>query len=244
MKILQDEADALREILRIAGDHPSKCHCCVANPQKALGVTFGSILRPVFSLLESNRQRSAVSGGTSSRAATAYTPAPNSTSGASSFTKSPTPGGASASGAALNNNGTKNTTQTQGCSSMVPSPTIQIAPTRIIFGIQGVRRSLEIEQIEISGLMNDQIFFSELKTRYKKHCSFFRRFFSPFRFRHCNFVKVGPPKLSFKDYRTDCASSRNSMSIESFLVVRAFQTLMGLLTTTTTFRDTQRQGCH
>lgn len=190
MKILQDQADALREILKIAGDHPSKCYCCMEKPQKALGVTFGSILRLVFSLLESNRQRSAVSERPSSRAAVAYTPAPKITPGASSSTTPLTSGGASAYGVALNN-GTKKTTQTQGCSSMVPSSTTPIAPTRIIFGIQGVRKSLEIEQIEVSSQMNDQIFFSELKTRYKKHRSFFRRFLSPFRFRHCNFVKVG-----------------------------------------------------
>jgi len=243
MKILQDQADALREILRVAGDHPSKCHCCVAKPQIALGVTFGSILRVVFSLLGFNRHRSSMSERTSSKAAVAYTPAPNGTLGASSSTIPPTSGTASAHGLALYN-GTKRTSQTQGCSSMVPSPTILIAPTRIIFGIQGVRKSLEIEQIEISGQMNDQIFFSELKTRYKKHCSFFRRFFSPLRFQHCDFVKVRLLKRSFNNNRTDCASSRSSMSIESFLVVRAFQTLMGLPKTMTTLRDTQQQGYH
>jgi hypothetical protein len=190
VKILQDQADALREILRIAGDHPSKCHCCVKKPQKVFGVTFGSILRQVFSLLESNRQESAVSERASSRAAVAYTPAPKITPGASSSTTPPTSGGASTHGVALSN-GTKETTQTQGYSPMVPSSSTPIAPTRIIFGIQGMRKSLEIEQIEISSQMNDQIFFSELRTRYKKHRSFFWRLLSPFRFRHCNFVKVG-----------------------------------------------------
>jgi hypothetical protein len=149
------------------------------------------------------------------------------------------PGNASENSVALNKNGTKNTTDTQGHVSVAPSPTVQITPMRIIFGIQGVRRSLEIEQIEISSQMNDQSFFSELKTRYKKHRAYFQRFLSPFRFRHCNFVKVGLLGLLYKYQRTDCPSSRNLTSIVSFPAARASQILMGLLKTTNIFQGIQ-----
>ena len=70
----------------------------------------------------------------------------------------------------------------------------QVASTndadRIIFGVQGHRWSVEIEQIKVSDLSADPAFFRELKLRYKKHRNWFKRLFSPFRFRHCRFVKV------------------------------------------------------
>ncbi|EUC48196.1 hypothetical protein COCMIDRAFT_47701, partial [Bipolaris oryzae ATCC 44560] len=49
--------------------------------------------------------------------------------------------------------------------------------------------STKIEQIEICSRMNDQIFLPELKKRYKKHRLMVSRWFSPFRFHHCDFVK-------------------------------------------------------
>ncbi|XP_014560348.1 hypothetical protein COCVIDRAFT_89616 [Bipolaris victoriae FI3] len=163
VRVLQEHAEAVREILKIAADHPLKCHCCTAKPPRASCMVLRSIFRPVLGLLEHNKQRSASSGSSSSKAAMAYTPTSNNTSGASSSNIS--------------------------CGPTAPSPTTQPAPTRIIFGVQGLRKSLEIEQIEICSQMNDQIFFLELKKRYKKHRLMVSRWLSPFQFHHCDFVR-------------------------------------------------------
>lgn len=173
MRVTQEHADAISEILKIADNHPPKCHCCVTKLPRAPRVTLGSIFRPVLDLLENNKQRSAVSGSSSSRAAMAYTPTFNNTSGASSSNVLSNAGLSSASGVSMNKNGNagSNTTQTQRCGPMAPSLTTQPAPTRIIFGVQGLRKSLEIEQIEICNQMNDQLFFPELKKRYQETSS-------------------------------------------------------------------------
>ncbi|KAH7096085.1 hypothetical protein FB567DRAFT_48711 [Paraphoma chrysanthemicola] len=60
---------------------------------------------------------------------------------------------------------------------------------RVLFGVQGPRWSLDLEQIPVTSLLNDPTFFRELKKRYKKHRSVLKRIASPFRFRYCRFVK-------------------------------------------------------
>lgn len=194
MRVLQEHAEAVREILKIAADHPPKCHCCTTEkPPRASCMALRSIFRPVLGLLEHDKQRSASSGSSSSKAAMAYTPTSNNTSRASSSNISSKAGGSNASGVSTNKNGnagSNNTTQTQRCGPTAPSPTTQPAPTRIIFGVQGLRKSLEIEQIEICSQMNDQIFFPEPKKRYKKHRLMVSKWFSPFQFHHCDFVRV------------------------------------------------------
>ncbi|KAH4262248.1 hypothetical protein HBI70_010630 [Parastagonospora nodorum] len=60
---------------------------------------------------------------------------------------------------------------------------------RILFGIQGSKWSLDLEQIQISSLIEDSEFFRELKIRHKRHRSWAKRTLSPFRFRFCRFVK-------------------------------------------------------
>ncbi|KAI4911823.1 hypothetical protein J4E90_006640 [Alternaria incomplexa] len=67
---------------------------------------------------------------------------------------------------------------------VVPDPSL-----RVLFGVQGSRWSLEVEQIS-TALLNDPAFFRELKTRYKKHRHWIKRLISPFRFRFCRFVKL------------------------------------------------------
>jgi len=64
------------------------------------------------------------------------------------------------------------------------------SPVRVLFGIQGRRWSLELEQILLGGLSNDPTFFRELKERYKRHRGLLKRVLSPYRFRFCRFVKV------------------------------------------------------
>jgi len=184
----------------MTGDHPSKCHCCVNRSRKASNITFARILGPVFGLLRRHRQKGAVSGGSSSKAARTYTPALQGAVGATSSTTTPVPGGANTSNTAASNNENNNGIQTQGSHSTAQSTATQKASARVIFGVQGVRRSLEIEQLGIFDDTNDRTFFSELKTQYKKHRSYFGRFVSPFCFQHCNFVKVSPLKPSTKAY--------------------------------------------
>ncbi|KAI4929398.1 uncharacterized protein J4E92_005062 [Alternaria infectoria] len=72
----------------------------------------------------------------------------------------------------------------------VPPNTIPNLSLRVLFGIQGSRWSLEVEQINITAALNDPAFFRELKARYKKHRHWIKRFISPFRFRFCRFVKL------------------------------------------------------
>lgn len=81
---------------------------------------------------------------------------------------------------------TQTTQQASSCASVyVPQ-----SPVRILFGVQGRRWSLELEQIIIAGLSNDPTFFRELKARYKRHRGFIKLLLSPYRFRFCRFVKV------------------------------------------------------
>lgn len=63
-------------------------------------------------------------------------------------------------------------------------------PLWVVFGIKDTNEYDEIENIEVSNLPNDSSFFKELKKRYTKHRWFFQRWFSPFRFRYCDFVQV------------------------------------------------------
>ncbi|KAH7080625.1 hypothetical protein BKA63DRAFT_563300 [Paraphoma chrysanthemicola] len=75
----------------------------------------------------------------------------------------------------------------QATSSSLPRTSLE--SRRILFGIQGSRWSLDLEQIPVTSLLNDPTFFHELKKLYKKHRSLLKRVVSPFRFRHCRFVK-------------------------------------------------------
>lgn len=95
-----------------------------------------------------------------------------------------------------------NTTNPSAVNSSNSSPQVSGQPTavlqtaypdpslRVLFGVQGSRWSLEVEQIDVTTLLNDPAFFRELKTRYKKHRSWIKRLVSPFRFQFCRFVKL------------------------------------------------------
>jgi hypothetical protein len=208
-------------------------------------MTLTRVFMPALNLLGGSRQRSAVSGSSSSRAAMAYTPTPNNTSGVSSSTISSSSVGASVSGVVPQNIGSNNSTQTQRCSPIVPSPILPKAPTRIIFGIQGLRKSLEIEQIMVSNQMNDQTFFPELRNRYKKHRLSLLRWLSPFQFRHCDFVRV---RLSFYTFWTPKSSKLTSLlsseklaSIEFSSRARVFPKKRHLPMTTSTTQNLHRE---
>ena len=60
----------------------------------------------------------------------------------------------------------------------------------ILFGVQGPRRTLELDQIDCESCSSDQKFFRELRQRYPKLRGYLRWIFSVWRFRTCDFVKV------------------------------------------------------
>ncbi|ORY04774.1 hypothetical protein BCR34DRAFT_591111 [Clohesyomyces aquaticus] len=72
----------------------------------------------------------------------------------------------------------------------------------------GVKRGGEhnVAEINVHGLGDDQ-FFKELRAEYYKMKGYLRRFFSVWRFTHCDFVKV----------KLDSRSSKNSIMIVAFL---------------------------
>ncbi|KAI4637814.1 hypothetical protein J4E83_000632 [Alternaria metachromatica] len=128
----------------------------------------------------------AAAGG-SSRASQRYTP--TSTSATSAPVASPqTAGGVNSNLSAPGS--ASSPLQVLGQPATVPSKTVPGPSLRVLFGVQGSRWSLEVEQISVTALLNDPAFFRELKTRYKKHRSWIKRLISPFRFRFCRFVKL------------------------------------------------------
>ncbi|KAI4703158.1 hypothetical protein J4E81_002035 [Alternaria sp. BMP 2799] len=86
-------------------------------------------------------------------------------------------------------NNSNSTPQIAGQPATNPSIVVPDPSLRVLFGVQGSRWSLEVEQIS-TALLNDPAFFRELKTRYKKHRHWIKRLISPFRFRFCRFVKL------------------------------------------------------
>jgi hypothetical protein len=69
-------------------------------------------------------------------------------------------------------------------------PNSRRASSWIVFGIRDPYEYDHIENIEASSLMDDPLFFTELKKRFAKRCWFFQRWISPYRFRYCRFVQV------------------------------------------------------
>jgi hypothetical protein len=60
----------------------------------------------------------------------------------------------------------------------------------ILFGVKGARRTLELAQIDAKRHKDDGLFFMELRMHYKQLRGFWRRWFSVWRLKHCDFVKV------------------------------------------------------
>ena len=66
----------------------------------------------------------------------------------------------------------------------------QLDESRVLFGIQGSRQTLELAQIDATKHSQDDSLFDQMKKDYKKHRGLFRYWLSFWRFRHCTFVKV------------------------------------------------------
>ena len=71
----------------------------------------------------------------------------------------------------------------------------------ILFGVQGPRRTPELDQIDYGSCSSDREFFHELHQRYPKLRGYLRWIFSVWRFRTCEFVKVGVfPSIVIENY--------------------------------------------
>ena len=66
----------------------------------------------------------------------------------------------------------------------------QTKVSRVLFGVKGSRRTLELAQIDTLKHDEDEAFFAQLKRDYKEHRGFWRYWFSIWRFNHCTFVKA------------------------------------------------------
>ncbi|CAN9296463.1 unnamed protein product [Alternaria alternata] len=194
------ERNIIQFAMRSLPQHPSQCHCRGVNcPGKASDTTSQQnpdsiprlqIVPRLWSiaatLIKSTASRSSGSSA-SSKASQRYTPTSSSavpTSTNNSQTTSETDTNSLAT-----DNG-NSSPQISGQSATVLAATSPDPSKRVLFAVQGSRWSLEVEQISITTLLNDPMFFRELKTRYRKHRSWIKRLASPFRFRFCRFVKL------------------------------------------------------
>jgi len=180
-------------------DHPKQCFCChLERPGKTSSATSPQSVdrtpepqtKPWYSNLPMAWTKAAASTAASpshsSTASQRYTPAnPSATS--TMGTNSAAAGETSTNPSAINNS--NSIPQIAGQPATNPSIVLPDPSLRVLFGVQGSRWSLEVEQIS-TALLNDPAFFRELKTRYKKHRSWIKRLISPFRFRFCRFVKL------------------------------------------------------
>ncbi|PSN61897.1 hypothetical protein BS50DRAFT_148013 [Corynespora cassiicola Philippines] len=184
--IAKPQALMIQELLDSLPDHSLQCGCCL--PRQC--ISWKARIELVASSLCHMFAKSMTGPSTpiqQSKAGMRYTPHGPPSSMSSSSLNSQSSG--------------QNTSNTPGPGSSDTSMQVhvqgdgatQVASTndadRIIFGVQGHRWSVEIEQIKVPDLSGDPAFFRELKLRYKKHRNWFKRLFSPFRFRHCRFVK-------------------------------------------------------
>jgi hypothetical protein len=60
----------------------------------------------------------------------------------------------------------------------------------ILFGVKGPRRTPGFDQIDAQKYAEDEPFFHDLKKAYKTLRGFWRYWFSVWRLRYCDFVKV------------------------------------------------------
>jgi hypothetical protein len=168
--------------------HPKQCSCCHIETHRA---PFCAPWKRAFVDIFSFWSRKVAAGSpytaAKSRASQRYTPASSSIPGSIASDYQPASGGKPHP---LSKNNSNIPANLQIQQLPVDPMTSTDDSKRILFAVQGPRWSLEVEQIHVTGLLNDPIFFRELRKRYKKHRSWPKRLMSPFRFRFCRFVKV------------------------------------------------------
>jgi hypothetical protein len=185
-----EEAESIRRVLLFIGDHPHDCSCCgtMTAPTSWMAV-FHRICRSVARICHWKILRFASANQeSSSKAQQLYTPASVMTTIASSVhTHSPIQGTRSMTSPITNG---PDGMQAQGGYSSADFVPPQRKPSWVVLGVQNTPDFDEIENIEMTTLLNDTSFFQELKIRHDKHRRLFQRWFSPFRFRYCKFVRV------------------------------------------------------
>lgn len=183
-----EEANVIHEISETVPNHPRNYHCCERNEQRMTWNVFSDrIFACLSNLLKKQTSSASLDGSKSSEVSE------RSTSLESSPANSSTADSQGASQGIPNSTdkaSCNSSLQTQGQKSSAYSNSAQKNPNWILFGVQGFRWSLELEQIKLSSLINDPMFFRELKARYKRHRGWLKLLLSPFRFRFCRFVKV------------------------------------------------------
>jgi len=180
--------------------HPKQCFCCHIErsgessdtnpPQSANRISGPQLSQWRWNLPVTWIKATISSAARSFKSSTAskrYTPTTSSTT-STPVTSSPAAGNTSTSPSAMNSS--NSTPQVSSSPTTAPPTAVPDPSLRVLFGVQGSRWSLEVEQISVTAALNDPAFFRELRTRYKRHRSWMKRLISPFRFRFCRFVKL------------------------------------------------------
>ena len=193
-EISPEDAVSIQQTLELIGDHPPKCFCCEtkALATKAHRVDWTRLLQrtrqSITEMLSWKAPSNSLTGQTSQSVPhQRYTPGTTATTSAFAATAhdstatslSHYPGRCSATPVGAHTGSTDTTSISRHGD-----------PLWVVFGIKDRYEYDEIENIEASNLHNDPSLFKELKKRYAKHCWFFQRWLSPYRFRNCKFVQV------------------------------------------------------
>jgi hypothetical protein len=180
-------------------EHPAMCICCeIDSPHKnwlsrlyhTWTIVFRNGLLDIMASSLSSQQRRP------SRASRVY---PQSKTGNTGSSGSPSTGSVLSGSQAGSNSGSGTTQRSlniaqQHGGNIVTRPPTPPPPPLHSFVVFGVKNAMHdyyaIENINMSNISRDTVFFKELKAQYNINRSLLLRIFSPFRFRHCNFVEV------------------------------------------------------
>jgi hypothetical protein len=181
-----EEAESIRYILNGADEHPSGCHCCKVPSSQLDWLTAFRLLYQATRSRLPTKLTSPSSTGISppSKTHLRYTPTTTTTTGTSSSLSVPqnTPP-SSLTASACGNVGSQAQPSSSGSDSQEDS-------FWVVFGIKDMRGFNAIENIQTRVQLRDTTFFEELKRSHGRHRWIFQRWFSPYRFRYCKFVKV------------------------------------------------------
>lgn len=187
LETTKEVARLFAEVLATVDEHPTTCHCCIPRPPRSRPIdVFGAIGR--FGLLDLHRylQPRSHTNQPSSLAAHPCTP-----SNAGSST--PTSPSTNVQGAGS----TTPTSQSTSQATTVPMTSVITLPSispqkcaRILFAVQSLRWSVELESITMTSVTGDSDFFWRLRFLHRAHRHVLIRWASPFRFKSCRCVKV------------------------------------------------------
>ena len=161
------------DVLNEREEHPVNCYCCQAEAQTAswlrrLKMATTSVAASSSSASESGS--STAPSSVPSRASTKYRPRKG----------SPSKGSESGDDLGIGS---------QDQMSDHSSEDTRTSATWLLFGVQGWRETVELEDLFIHEEMKDLELFSLLKTVHAKHRGWAKTWTSPFRFQTCRFVK-------------------------------------------------------